>query len=729
MIIRRWVLCLLLACVQAAFAAPGNVDVGFDPDANSLIYCTGIQPDGKVLIGGNFTSVGGFARSYFARLNADGTLETGFDPKVNGTVSSAAVQTDGRIVIGGVFNTVGGTNRNRIARLNTDGTIDPDFNPNASGAINSVTLQADGKIIVGGSFANIAGTARNRLARLNTDGTLDLDFNPDASGPVNNTTVQRDGKIIVGGNFSTIGGAARNYLARLNTDGTLDPNFNPNAIGIVFNTALQADGKIVIGGLLTTVSGVARNRIARLNTDGTLDTSFNPNASSSVYSIVVQADGKIIIGGSFTNVGGAARKYIARLNADGTADAGFNPNASTNVYGIMVQPDGKIVIGGSFTNVNGQSRNRLARLANDPATRSLTVPGLDRVEWQRGGTSHETQEATFELSRDSGTNWTSLGTGTRITGGWGLTNLSLPASGQVRARARTIGGYFNSSSGLIEAVAAFSGLNAAPTDISLTSTSVVENLPSGTTVGVFSAADPNGGETHAYTFAEGVGDSGNTAFSINGTNLLTAAMFDYETKNSYSIRVRATDSGGLFFEKQFTIAITDVADTPPSITAQPQGVTNGIGGEAVFTVTASGSPPLAYQWRFGGNALADATNGTLILTNVARTNSGYYAVVVTNGFGSVTSSNALFMVGGVAQRILPLTALGGGRYQISFADFDGGQLFDWDLSSLELQGSTNMSSTNWVTLTNALVISNGVGQVEFVVTNSPPQQFYRIRMR
>jgi len=69
------------------------------------------------------------------------------------------------------------------------------------------------------------------------------------------------------------------------------------------------------------------------------------------------------------------------------------------------------------------------------------------------------------------------------------------------------------------------------------------------------------------------------------------------------------------------------------------------------------------------------------------------------------------------------------RHPISFSDFGGGPLFPWDLDNLEVQGSTNMSSTNWVTLTNALVITNGVGQVEFVVTNSPPQQFYRVRMR
>ncbi|MBI5774980.1 MAG: cadherin domain-containing protein [Verrucomicrobia bacterium] len=273
-------------------------------------------------------------------------------------------------------------------------------------------------------------------------------------------------------------------------------------------------------------------------------------------------------------------------------------------------------------------------------------------------------------------------------------------------------------------------LNTAPTNIALNASSVPENQPVGATIGYFTTQDPNSSDTHNFTLVTGTGSDDNASFTItDGTNLVTAAVFDYEAKSSYSIRVRATDSGGLFFEKQFTIAVTDVADTPPSITAQPQGVTNGIGGAADFTVTASGSPPLAYQWLLGSNALAGATNATLALTSVARTNSGHYAVAVTNAFGSVTSSNALLSVGGAAQRILPLTALGDGRYRISFSDFGGGPLFDWDLSNLDVEGATDLNAANWAVLTNAIVITNGVGQVEFVVTNSPPQQFYRVRMR
>ena len=76
------------------------------------------------------------------------------------------VQSDGKIIIGGTFTTVGGTERNRVARLNSDGSLDAGFDPNANEAIRAVAVQSDGKVIIGGSFTTVGGTTRNRLARL-----------------------------------------------------------------------------------------------------------------------------------------------------------------------------------------------------------------------------------------------------------------------------------------------------------------------------------------------------------------------------------------------------------------------------------------------------------------------------------------------------------------------------------------------------------------------------------
>ena len=121
----------LAALTLPAFASPGDPDIGFNPNPNGNVLSTSVQPDGKIIIGGGFTTVGGVTRIHIARINADGTLDAGFDPNVGGgTVNSTAVLADGKILIAGDFTTVGGAARNYIARINADGTLDAGFNPN-----------------------------------------------------------------------------------------------------------------------------------------------------------------------------------------------------------------------------------------------------------------------------------------------------------------------------------------------------------------------------------------------------------------------------------------------------------------------------------------------------------------------------------------------------------------------------------------------------------------------
>jgi uncharacterized delta-60 repeat protein len=103
---------------------------GFNPNIPSnQVYSIAVQADGKILIGGWFTAVGGVPRNNIARLNADGTVDTGFNPIADNIVYSIAVQADGKILLGGSFTTVGGETKSYIARLNGGGSLDADFNP------------------------------------------------------------------------------------------------------------------------------------------------------------------------------------------------------------------------------------------------------------------------------------------------------------------------------------------------------------------------------------------------------------------------------------------------------------------------------------------------------------------------------------------------------------------------------------------------------------------------
>ncbi len=341
-----------------------------------------VQTDGKIVVGGAFTSLGGSTRNRIARLNANGTLDTTFNPGANSNVQVLALQADGRIVVGGTFTSLGGSTRNRIGRLNANGSLDTTFNPGVTGQVNEVVVQADGKILVGGGFTVLGGVARDNIGRLNANGSLDTTFNPGVTSmstlPSTNTlAVQADGKIVVGGGFNMLGVATRNNIGRLYPGGELDDTLNPGVMAPqVYALTLQADGKILVGGAFTVLGGSTRNGIGRLNADGTLDTTFDPNPGSQlgpqVNAVGVQGDGKIVVGGSFTTLGGQTHNNIGRLNANGTPDATFTAGATGGGFPIAVlavQADGKIVVGGNFDQLGDSqgsiARNRIGRFNAD----------------------------------------------------------------------------------------------------------------------------------------------------------------------------------------------------------------------------------------------------------------------------------------------------------------------------------------------------------------------------
>src|ERR1700682_2221488 len=161
---------MLLVLIAAAVRGQSALD-GFDPNANGVVRVVVVQPDGKILLGGDFTTLspnGGAAvtRNHIARLNPDGTLDTFFNPNANGIVNSIAVQADGKILACGAFTSIGGQPRNYIARLDATTGLADSFNPNANNTVLAIALQADGKILTGGYFSSIGGLPRGGIARL-----------------------------------------------------------------------------------------------------------------------------------------------------------------------------------------------------------------------------------------------------------------------------------------------------------------------------------------------------------------------------------------------------------------------------------------------------------------------------------------------------------------------------------------------------------------------------------
>ena len=312
----------------ARLHADGTVDSTFTTTTNLGVNGVVLQGDGKLVLGGIFTTTDTVTTNFVSRINSDGTLDTSFNVGgvgADAAVNCVALQADGKILIGGTFTTYNGVATVRIARLNSDGTLDTSFNSGGAGAnnvVNSIAVQGDGAIVIGGTFSTFNGSTAVRIARLNSDGSLDAGFNPGgagASNTVNCVALQADGKILLGGIFGSVNGSTANRIARLNTNGSFDSSFNNGGTGgssTVNSVAVQADGRIVVGGNFVTFNGTTVGRITRLNANGSLDGSFNPagaGVNNTVNGVAVQADGSILVGGIFNTYNTVAAYRIARV--------------------------------------------------------------------------------------------------------------------------------------------------------------------------------------------------------------------------------------------------------------------------------------------------------------------------------------------------------------------------------------------------------------------------------
>lgn len=316
-------------------------DGSVDPDFHTGTGVDGfvrrivVQDDGRILIAGGFTRYDGVDSPGVARLNPDGTFDSSFSggTGVNGSVHGLAVQPDGRILIGGDFLAVDGLARYQSARLFNDRLVDlsfagPEltFTPGGSPApgILDLLLLPDQRIIVAGAFGFVSGVEQPSVARLHPNGSLDTTFVPPFfSASIYSLARQRDGRILAVGDFWA---SPTLNLARLNVDGSLDQSFNPqlccaadDPVGIA--VAVQADGKILYAGTShPAASYPLQAGLNRLNVDGTLDPTFQAGAGSELFgyvqAIALQADGKVLIGGGFITVNGTPRIGIARLNND-----------------------------------------------------------------------------------------------------------------------------------------------------------------------------------------------------------------------------------------------------------------------------------------------------------------------------------------------------------------------------------------------------------------------------
>ncbi len=615
-LLKAEVLCdraLMAGDLDITFDGDGKVTTNFGGDYDQA-NCVAIQSDGKIVVAGSSWNGNSYVFA-LTRYNSNGSLDTTFDG--DGTVTtdiggsndganSVAIQSDGKIVV--VGNSFSGRMKFALARYNPNGSLDTTLNGDgivttsigrSSAYAYSVAIQSDGKIVVAGSSDN-GNDSEFALTRYNSNGSLDTTFDGDGTVTTNigvysdgarSVAIQSDGKIVVAG-YSDNGNNQDFALARYNSNGSLDTTFDGDGtvttdIGgsndAAISVAIQSDGKIVVAG--DSLNGSYYEfAMTRYNSDGGLDAMFDGDgkittdigsSNDGAHSVAIQSDAKIVVAGFSYNENNQDFA-LARYNSNGSLDTTFDGDGKVttdigNSYdyarSIGIQSDGKIVVAGYSENGSNQDF-ALARYNVNEAPIDITLSPTSIAENSPANTTVGTISTIDPNAGDTFTYSLVAGTGDTDNSAFNISgstlratnsfNFEFKSSHTVRVRSTDHDGlYFEKAFAIT-----VTDVNESPTDISLSSNTIAENSAANTAVGNLSTSDPDARDTFTYALVTGNGDTDNASFNISGNSLRATNSFDFETKSSYSIRIRSTDQGGIFTEKTFTITVIDINETP-----------------------------------------------------------------------------------------------------------------------------------------------------------------------
>lgn len=665
----------------ARITQAGSLDETFAPvfienDSAGEPYFALLQTDGKVIVGGAFTSINSVARTNLVRLNQDGSLDETFttELQIDGErayPSCVALDPDSKILVGGGFTSVNGIGRTNIARLNEDGSLDESFsctNTPAGGDVWKILAQPGGKILCAGYLFLDADQPMN-FARFNYDGSVDNSFQPlTYDGVVDSFAVAANGGIIIAGSFWEPFGASR-YIIRVQPDGTRDDAYDCNreptgpswAVNSLF---VQEGGRIVMAGEFHSVNKLGRDGCARLNPDGSLDETFAPSIGGSyphVRCLAGQTDGKILIGGNFDLVNGEIRNGIARLNPDGTLDPTFTSvsglgGTDSGVEAIAVQTNGQVLIGGWFSLVNGEPRYSLARLnadgSLDAGFTNNPIGGrpVRAILLQHDGKVVIGGGLPLQLTRfnaDGTRDLTFASTATEVF------CLAEQPDGKI-----LVGGHFQENG------VAWNGIARLLPDGTHDDSFLKGILgPEGFVFRLALDADGKILVAGDFTLVNGIPRKYLARLNPDGSLDLSFNVDLHSWNSAVSAIAIQPDTkillGGYFTAVNGTPRsfVTRLMGSvvPPWINNPPQDSTAEAGGGISITVAAGGYPSVSYQWFFHEtNLLADATNATLRLANLDFADIGAYSVVVSNAGGTVTSTPALLnVISAVTRRLVP----------------------------------------------------------------------------
>lgn len=359
--------------------AQPNIPLVTNGSINAIVRTS----DGGVIVGGDFTSIGGVAHSNLARFKPDGTLDAAWNASTNGPVDALAVDANDTLFVGGLFDDASGEDRFCLAKFSAAGDVDVDWIAEANAPVLAIAV-ADGAVYIGGYFVQVNEEFRQHLAKLSPDGAgaLDETWLAQADGRVIALQAGAGGTLYVAGAFHTIGQQNTSYLAKVSTSGAgaVDTSWTPAPDDWVM--AIAYDGaSLYAAGYFTSIGGAAIGNLARIDAgaSGTADASWHPVLDNVPWAVAVGTDDSVYVGGFFHAVGGVARSHVAKVSTQGAGDAVAGWDASTDgrVFAVADDGGGRVYVGGTFSQAAGAARHSLAQAS---ATSGASATAFDATE-------------------------------------------------------------------------------------------------------------------------------------------------------------------------------------------------------------------------------------------------------------------------------------------------------------------------------------------------------------
>lgn len=361
----------------------GQFDPNFLPNPDGEVFAIAIEWH-NIFIGGDFSTVSGFARGRLAAIEDTTLTLLPFDGRASGPVYSICPDTiDDAVLVGGNFNNIGGGQNQNIAKLQrangnylTWGNLIWSAVPLVNGVVRCVRLVGD-TVYLAGDFSGFGNLTRKGIAMLDlTTGNVGA-INAGTNGTVRDIEIIGD-RIYLGGNFTIVGGQLRNNLACVNLNFNIFP-WNPSANSQVYDLSVYDSTSVCVGGNFTLLGTDTCYRAGIIDTAGLgFVHPFNSYFNAAVMSVIqaTTTTGKFWAGGDFYGAGGVLRSNFCVINVNTKQPSAWAPkfgNTITTIYG----DNNLLFVSGNFSSINLQNVGSL--VAFDLNTNTLTTfnPGVN----------------------------------------------------------------------------------------------------------------------------------------------------------------------------------------------------------------------------------------------------------------------------------------------------------------------------------------------------------------